>query len=94
MESLLTTKEVAEIFKVKSRTITQKFIPMGLNYIPIGSKDYRFRKDDVKEFMSQLENTGTYTNPKKEKLIIKYENKMPKIDFEKIRINKTLNRVV
>lgn len=91
MESLLTTKEVAEIFKVKSRTITQKFIPLGLKYIPIGSKDYRFKKEDVKEFMDQLkeapmQNTGKTT--------IRYECNAAKIDFEKIRINRTLNRVV
>ena len=30
MQSLLTTKQVADYFKVKPSTVTQKFIKMGL----------------------------------------------------------------
>lgn len=49
-ETLATTKEVAEYFVVKERTVTQKFIKEGLKYIPIGSKDYRYKWLDVYEF--------------------------------------------
>ena len=50
-EKLLTTKEVAEIFKVDSRTVLYNFIPKGLKFFKIGSKDYRFTKQSIEEFI-------------------------------------------
>lgn len=49
-EKLLTTKQVAEYFGVANETVTQKFIPRGLKYFEVGTKDYRYNKKDVFEF--------------------------------------------
>lgn len=54
MQSLLTTKEVAEYFRVTEDTVTQKFIPKGLKYFPASSKDYRYNEKDILEFEEQL----------------------------------------
>ena len=53
MEQLLTTKQVAEMFNVDSRTVLYNFIPRGLKYFKIGSKAYRFTKKDIEEFIEQ-----------------------------------------
>ena len=44
MQSLLTMKQVMEYFQVKDYKTISKFIRQGLKVIPIGSKDYRFKK--------------------------------------------------
>lgn len=92
-QKLLTTKQVMEFFQVKdSRTIV-KFIRQGLKVIPIGSKDYRFSREDVQEFAEQLKKMAQIriqTNSIKRKS----KNTTLNIDFEKLRINRELNRVV
>lgn len=50
MEQLLTTKQVAEIFNVDSRTVLYNFIPRGLKYFKVGSKAYRFTKKAIEDF--------------------------------------------
>lgn len=93
MEKLLTTKEVSDYFGVKPRTIS-KFRKQGLKYIPIGSKDFRYKQEDVDEFAEHLKELAqekiTLINPVKRK----YKSKHIEVDFEKIRINRELNRVV
>lgn len=53
MEKLLTTKQVAEIFEVDSRTILYNFIPRGLKYFKVGNKDYRFDVKDIEKFKEE-----------------------------------------
>lgn len=53
MEKLLTTKEVAEIFGVDSRTVLYNFIPKGLRYFVIGNRNYRFDIKDVEKFKEE-----------------------------------------
>lgn len=95
MQKLLTTKQVAEIFQVTERTVTQKFIKEGLKYFPVGEKDFRFEIEDVEEFKEIKKRIGSeelkqlYTPTKR-----KTKSKSINIDFEKIRINKELNKVV
>lgn len=50
---MLTTKQVAEMFGVKERTILYNFIPRGLKYFAIGSKDYRFDIKDIEAFVER-----------------------------------------
>lgn len=50
MEKMLTTKEVAELFGVDSRTVLYNFIPKGLKYFVIGNRNYRFDIRDVEKF--------------------------------------------
>lgn len=90
----LTTKQLMEHFNVKdSRTIT-KFRRQGLKYIEIGSKDYRYDPKDVEEFEKYLKEST------QEKLIENYPIKQKRtcktidVDYEKIRANKILNRVI
>lgn len=54
MEKLLTTKQVAEIFNVDTRTVTNNFIRNGLKFIQIGSRDYRYELKDVEKFKDDL----------------------------------------
>ena len=51
MEKLLTTKQVAEMFKVDSRTVLYNFIPKGLKYFKVGNRDYRFTTRDIEDFI-------------------------------------------
>lgn len=53
MEKLLTTKQVSEIFGVDSRTVLYNFIPKGLKFLKVGSKDYRFDFKDVQDFIEK-----------------------------------------
>lgn len=94
MPKLLTTKEVMDFFNVKdSRTIT-KFIRQGLKVIPIGTKDYRFKQEDVEEFAEHLKELAQekvmQINPIKKKAL---HNNF-QIDFEKKKINLELNKVI
>ncbi len=91
---LLTTEEVKKFFQVKDNRTIKKFIKQGLKYIPIGSKDYRFDEKDVEEFaenlkeLAQIDMLQTYPIKRKAK------SKTLNVDYEKIRINRELNRVV
>ena len=90
----LTLEQVKERFQVKdNRTIVVKFARQGLRFIKIGTQ-YRFDLKDIQEFEERLK------NEEQEKLIQIYpikkkrKSKTLNVDFEKIRINRELNRVV
>lgn len=90
----LTMEQVKNRFQIKdTRTITVKFAKMGLKFIKIGNK-YRFDLKDIEEFEEKLK------EEQQENLIQIYpikkrrKSKTPDIDFEKIRTNRVLNRVV
>ena len=50
MSVWLTTKQVMQYFNVKDSRTIAKFRKQGLKFIEIGSKDYRYKKEDVEEF--------------------------------------------
>ena len=81
MEKMLTTKQVAEIFGVDSRTVLYNFLPKGLRYFKIGNRDYRYTVNDVEDFIKKQ-------TEKREQ----YEFIDTRTDFQK-RMNKKL-RVV
>lgn len=90
----LTLEQVKERFQVKdNRTIVVKFARQGLRFIKIGTQ-YRFDLKDIQEFEERLK------NEEQEKLIQIYpvkkkrKSKTLNVDFEKMRINRELNRVV
>ncbi len=90
----LTLEQVKERFQVKdTRTITVKCAKLGLKYIKIGSL-YRFDLKDIEEFEEKLK------QEQQEKLIEIYpikkrrKSKTMQVDYDKIRANKILNRVV
>lgn len=83
-----------EFYNVKdSRTIT-KFIKMGLPVIPIGKKDFRFKKEDLEEFAEHLKELAQYEVIQKNPIRRKTKCKTINIDYEKRRINLELNKVV
>ena len=94
MQNLLTTKQVADYFGVSVQTVTQKFIKQGLKVIPIGTKDYRFDQKDVEEFAEHLKELAQEKIIQINPIRRKYPSRKIHVDFEKIRINKELNRVV
>ena len=94
MTNLLTTKQVAEYFGVSVQTVTQKFIKQGLKVIPIGQRDYRFDQKDVEEFAEHLKELAQEKIIQSNPIKRKYPHKTLAIDFEKMRINRELNRVV
>ena len=94
MTNLLTTKQVAEYFGVSVQTVTQKFIKQGLKVIPIGQRDYRFDQKDVEEFAEHLKELAQEKIIQISPIRRKYPSRKIHVDFEKIRINKELNRVV
>ncbi len=90
----LTMEQVKDRFQIKdTRTITVKFAKMGLKFIKIGNK-YRFDLKDIEEFEEKLK------EEQQEKLIEIYpikrksKSKTIQVDYEKIRVNKVLNRVI
>lgn len=94
MTNLLTTKQVADYFRVKPSTVTQKFIKQGLKVIPIGQRDYRFSQEDVEEFAEHLKELAQEKIIQQNPIPRKHKSKSIHVDFEKIRINRELNRVV
>lgn len=90
----LTIEQVKDRFQIKdTRTITVKFAKMGLKFIKIGNK-YRFDLKDIEEFEEKLK------EEQQKKLIEIYpikrksKSKTINVDYEKIRANKILNRVI
>lgn len=93
MSNLLTTKQVMEYFQVKdSRTII-KFIRHGLKCIKIGTQ-YRFNLKDIEEFEQKLKDEQQEEMIEIYPIKKKTKTKTLNIDYEKIRINRELNRVV
>ena len=94
MQSLLTTKQVMEYFNVKDSRTISKFIKQGLKVIPIETKDYRFKQEDVEEFVEHLKQLSQEeirpVYPIKQKRKCKTMN----VDYEKIIANKVLNKVI
>jgi len=90
----LTTKQVMEHFNVKDSRTIAKFRRQGLKYIEIGSKDYRYDMKDVKEFEEHLKELTQEKMIKIYPIKRKHGCKTIDVDFEKIRINRELNRVV
>lgn len=90
----LTMEQVKDRFQIKdTRTITVKFAKMGLKFIKIGNK-YRFDLKDIEEFEEKMK------EEQQEKLIEiypikrKFKSKTINVDYEKIRANRVLNRVI
>lgn len=94
MSVWLTTKQVMQYFNVKDSRTIAKFRKQGLKFIEIGSKDYRYKQEDVEEFaehkieLAQEKIRSIYPIKRKTKC------KKMNVDYEKIRINRELNRVV
>lgn len=93
-ERLLTTAEVKEYFKIRDSRTINKFIKQGLKVIPIGTKDFRFAKKDVEEFTEHLKELAQEDIIQKYPIKRKAKCKTMHVDFEKIRINRELNKVV
>lgn len=89
----LTLEETKKYFRVKDNRTIIKFTQQGLKFIKIGTQ-YRFDLKDIKEFEEKLK------NEEQEKLMQIYpikkkrQSKTLNVDFEKMRINRELNRVV
>lgn len=94
MEKLLTTKQVKQYFNVKDSRTIMKFVKQGLKVIPIGSRDYRFKQEDVEEFAEHLKELAQEKIIQQNPIPRRHKSKTIHIDFEKIRINRELNRVV
>ncbi len=95
-QNLLTTEEVKEYFQIKDTRTIKKFIKQGLKYIPIGSRDYRFEKKDVEEFAEHLKQLAQQEMVQRYPIKAKRSSRCKKmnIDYEKLRINRELNKVV
>ena len=71
-----------------------KFIRQGLKVIPIGAKDYRFKQEDIEEFAEHLKELAQEKIIQQNPIPRKHKSKTINVDFEKIRTNRVLNRVV
>lgn len=89
----LTLEETKKHFRVKDNRTIIKFIKQGLKFIKIGTQ-YRFDLEDIEDFENKLKEEQQeiliINNPVKRKV----KAKTLDVDFEKIRINRELNRVV
>ena len=50
-DTLFTTSEIAEMYHTSEYTITQRWIPKGLKYMP--SKPFRFRKEWIEDYIEE-----------------------------------------
>lgn len=92
-QNLLTIEETKQFFKVKDNRTIHKFIRQGLKCFKVGTRDYRFDIQDIKEFVEiqkQLAQDTLKINPVKRKV----KHKTLNVDFQKRKINLELNRVV
>lgn len=94
MEKLLTTKEVMNYFNVKDSRTISKFIKQGLKVIPIGQKDYRFKQEDIEEFAEHLKDLAQQKIIQIHPIKRKSRTRTVDVDYEKIRINRELNKVI
>jgi len=94
MSNLLTTKQAMEYFNVKDSRTIQKFIKMGLKFIPIGTKDFRFKQEDLEEFAEHLKELAQEKIIQANPIRKKTKHKTVNIDYEKRRINLTQLKVV
>lgn len=93
MENLLTIEETKQYFRVKDNRTIHKFIKQGLKCFKVGTRDYRFDIQDIKEFVEiqkQLAQDTLKINPVKRKV----KHKTLNVDFQKRKINLEMNRVV
>ena len=93
MENLLTIEETKQYFRVKDNRTIYKFIRQGLKCFKVGTRDYRFDIQDIKEFVEiqkQLAQDTLKINPVKRKV----KHKTLNVDFQKRKINLEMNRVV
>lgn len=92
-QNLLTIEETKQYFRVKDNRTIHKFIRQGLKCFKVGTRDYRFDIQDIKEFVEtqkQLAQDTLKINPIKRKV----KNKTLNVDFQKRKINLEMNRVV
>ena len=92
-QNLLTIEETKQYFRVKDNRTIHKFIRQGLKCFKVGTRDYRFDIQDIKEFVEiqkQLAQDTLKINPVKRKV----KHKTLNVDFQKRKINLEMNRVV
>ena len=92
-QNLLTIEETKQFFRVKDNRTIHKFIRQGLKCFKVGTRDYRFDIQDIKEFVEiqkQLAQDTLKINPVKRKV----KHKTLNVDFQKRKINLEMNRVV
>lgn len=92
-QQLLTIEETKQYFRVKDNRTIHKFIRQGLKCFKVGTRDYRFDIQDIKEFVEiqkQLAQDTLKINPVKRKV----KHKTLNVDFQKRKINLEMNRVV
>lgn len=93
-QNLLTMEQVKQYFQVKDNRTIKKFIKQGLKFVPIGNKDYRFDPKDVEEFSEHLKQLAQQEIIQIYPVKRKTKSKTINIDYEKLRINRELNKVV
>lgn len=94
-QQLLTIEETKQFFRVKDNRTIHKFIRQGLKCFKVGTRDYRFDIQDIREFVEtqkQLSQDTLEIKPMKRKR--KTKNKTINVDFQKRKINLELNKVV
>lgn len=92
-QQILTIEETKQYFRVKDNRTIHKFIRQGLKCFKVGTRDYRFDIQDIKEFVEiqkQLAQDTLKINPVKRKV----KHKTLNVDFQKRKINLEMNRVV
>lgn len=90
-QHLLTIEETKQFFRVKDNRTIHKFIRQGLKCFKVGTRDYRFDIQDIREFVETQKQLSQDTiKPMKRKT----KSKTINVDFQKRKINLELNRVV
>lgn len=93
-QNLRTMEEAKQYFRVKDTRTIKKFIKQGLPYIPIGSKDYRFKQTDLETFAEHLKEIAQQEIVQIYPIKRKSKSKTVNIDFQKRKINLEMNKVV
>ena len=83
-----------DYFNVKDGRTIKKFINLGLKVIPIGKRDYRFKKEDLEEFTERLKETAQEEMLEKNPIRKKVRSRTVNIDYQKRKINLEQNKVI
>lgn len=93
-ENLLTMEEVKQFFRVKDNRTIHKFIKQGLKVFKVGSRDYRFFKKDVLEFIEIQKQANQDEMIRQYPIKRKTIHKKLDIDYQKRKINLEQLKVV
>ena len=84
MAELLTTKEVAEKYRVSEYTVTQVWVPRGLKHFP--SRPFQYRQEWIEEYIDDQMQQEEIKRQKPISTIVKFKPKVQHFDSNDMKL--------